>query len=366
MVIATAERVPGGRRRSERGRCGSRSARSARSIIRCADAEDVRAPRSSTVDAGRSATPIVDRVRRRAAAAAARPIDDHRSTADVSPPRDRGAGRPAAAQGVPEWLTRSTARRHRVEPALPLHVNGADHEVTRRVGRREPAVRAARAARAARQQGRVRAGRVRQLQRARRRRAGVQLPRARGAAQSARRSSPSRASRRSGRRRDVQQAFVDAGAVQCGFCTPGLIVAAHALLDRNADPTEFEIREELSGNVCRCTGYGRIIEAVQRVAVAADADVDDEQSTDASPRPSTSTGRLGDSPPRPTASPRCRARSPSPATCRPTGSCGARRCARRIPYARIVAHRRRRRRGASTASRRSSPPTTCRASRPTA
>ena len=66
---------------------------------------------------------------------------------------------------------------------------------------------------------------------------------------------------------DVQQAYVDAGAVQCGFCTPGLIMATHALLDANAAPTEYEIREELSGNVCRCTGYGRIIEAVQRVAV---------------------------------------------------------------------------------------------------
>lgn len=67
---------------------------------------------------------------------------------------------------------------------------------------------------------------------------------------------------------DVQQAFVDAGAVQCGFCTPGLIMAAHHLLEREPDPTELHIREELSGNICRCTGYGRIIEAVQRVAVA--------------------------------------------------------------------------------------------------
>ena len=67
---------------------------------------------------------------------------------------------------------------------------------------------------------------------------------------------------------DVQQAFVDAGAVQCGFCTPGLIVAVHDLLERSTDPSEVEIREELSGNVCRCTGYGRIIDAVQRVAVA--------------------------------------------------------------------------------------------------
>jgi len=67
---------------------------------------------------------------------------------------------------------------------------------------------------------------------------------------------------------DVQRAFVDAGAVQCGFCTPGLIMATHSLLELTPEPTELEIREELSGNICRCTGYGRIIEAVQRVAVA--------------------------------------------------------------------------------------------------
>ena len=67
---------------------------------------------------------------------------------------------------------------------------------------------------------------------------------------------------------DVQRAFVETGAVQCGFCTPGLIIAAHHLLDRQPEPTEMQIREELSGNVCRCTGYGRIIEAVQQVAVA--------------------------------------------------------------------------------------------------
>jgi carbon-monoxide dehydrogenase small subunit len=67
---------------------------------------------------------------------------------------------------------------------------------------------------------------------------------------------------------DVQQAFVDCGAVQCGFCTPGLIVSAHSLLERIPEPSELQIREELSGNICRCTGYGRIIEAVQRVSVA--------------------------------------------------------------------------------------------------
>jgi carbon-monoxide dehydrogenase small subunit len=67
---------------------------------------------------------------------------------------------------------------------------------------------------------------------------------------------------------DVQQAFVEFGAVQCGFCTPGLIMATHALLERTPHPSDTEIREELSGNICRCTGYGRIIEAVQRVAVS--------------------------------------------------------------------------------------------------
>jgi carbon-monoxide dehydrogenase small subunit len=67
---------------------------------------------------------------------------------------------------------------------------------------------------------------------------------------------------------DLQQVFVEAGAVQCGFCTPGLIMAAHDLLERIPTPTETQVREELAGNVCRCTGYGRIIDAVQQVAVA--------------------------------------------------------------------------------------------------
>jgi carbon-monoxide dehydrogenase small subunit len=71
---------------------------------------------------------------------------------------------------------------------------------------------------------------------------------------------------------DVQQAFVDFGAVQCGFCTPGLIMAVHDLLERTPDPGDTEIREELAGNICRCTGYGRIIDAVQQVAVARRSD----------------------------------------------------------------------------------------------
>jgi carbon-monoxide dehydrogenase small subunit len=64
----------------------------------------------------------------------------------------------------------------------------------------------------------------------------------------------------------LQEAFADSGAIQCGYCTPGMIISAKALLDRNPNPTEDEIREALSGNLCRCTGYGQIIEAVQIAA----------------------------------------------------------------------------------------------------
>ena len=64
---------------------------------------------------------------------------------------------------------------------------------------------------------------------------------------------------------DVQQAFIEEGGVQCGFCTPGLIVAVHHLLDKNPDPTELEVKESISGNICRCTGYGRIFAAVEAV-----------------------------------------------------------------------------------------------------
>ncbi|BBL80128.1 carbon-monoxide dehydrogenase small subunit [Rubrobacter xylanophilus] len=64
----------------------------------------------------------------------------------------------------------------------------------------------------------------------------------------------------------VQEAFVEAGAVQCGFCTPGLIVATHDLLFRNPHPTDAEIREALAGNLCRCTGYEKILDAVRLAA----------------------------------------------------------------------------------------------------
>ncbi len=64
----------------------------------------------------------------------------------------------------------------------------------------------------------------------------------------------------------IQQAFIDKGAVQCGFCTPGFIMSTKALLDKNPDPNEEEIKEGLAGNICRCTGYVQVIEAVKEAA----------------------------------------------------------------------------------------------------
>ncbi|WP_156726882.1 (2Fe-2S)-binding protein [Streptomyces apocyni] len=71
---------------------------------------------------------------------------------------------------------------------------------------------------------------------------------------------------RSGELAPIQQAFIDAGAVQCGFCTPGLLVAADDLLRRDSDPSDADIREALSGNLCRCTGYEKILDAVRLAA----------------------------------------------------------------------------------------------------
>jgi aerobic-type carbon monoxide dehydrogenase small subunit (CoxS/CutS family) len=63
----------------------------------------------------------------------------------------------------------------------------------------------------------------------------------------------------------LQQAFVDAGAIQCGFCTPGMVLTAHALLLKNPNPTREQIRKALQGNLCRCTGYQQIIDAIEMV-----------------------------------------------------------------------------------------------------
>lgn len=64
----------------------------------------------------------------------------------------------------------------------------------------------------------------------------------------------------------IQQAFVDKGAIQCGFCTPGMVLSAKGLLDKNPNPTEQEIRTAISGNLCRCTGYQKIVEAIKSVS----------------------------------------------------------------------------------------------------
>ena len=66
---------------------------------------------------------------------------------------------------------------------------------------------------------------------------------------------------------DVQESFITQGAVQCGFCTPGLVMAVHHLLEVNPSPSELEVKEAISGNICRCTGYGRIFAAVEEVVV---------------------------------------------------------------------------------------------------
>lgn len=68
-----------------------------------------------------------------------------------------------------------------------------------------------------------------------------------------------------GKLHPVQQAFVDKGGIQCGFCSPGMILTAKALLDKNPTPTETQIREAISGNLCRCTGYQKIVEAIASV-----------------------------------------------------------------------------------------------------
>lgn len=69
----------------------------------------------------------------------------------------------------------------------------------------------------------------------------------------------------------VQKTIIEKGGVQCGFCTPGMLISAKALLNRNPDPTEAEIKEALVGNLCRCTGYSRIIDAVKEAASAQQA-----------------------------------------------------------------------------------------------
>jgi aerobic-type carbon monoxide dehydrogenase small subunit (CoxS/CutS family) len=71
---------------------------------------------------------------------------------------------------------------------------------------------------------------------------------------------------RDGQLHPLQEKFIEVGAIQCGFCTPGMILTAKALLDRNPHPTEDEVRREIAGNFCRCTGYDKIVEAILAAA----------------------------------------------------------------------------------------------------
>ena len=79
-------------------------------------------------------------------------------------------------------------------------------------------------------------------------------------------SSPSRGWRSGGALHPIQQALVEHGGTQCGFCTPGIVLSAKALLDRNPSPSEADIRHAIAGNLCRCTGYGKIVEAIAAAA----------------------------------------------------------------------------------------------------
>ncbi|NUP53777.1 MAG: (2Fe-2S)-binding protein [Catenulispora sp.] len=88
----------------------------------------------------------------------------------------------------------------------------------------------------------------------------------------------------------VQRAFLACGAVQCGFCTPGLVVAVHDLVHRIEDPDEATIREALAGNLCRCTGYEKIIEAVRCAAAELRAELSEHSAPPGLPEPSESSG----------------------------------------------------------------------------
>jgi carbon-monoxide dehydrogenase small subunit len=91
----------------------------------------------------------------------------------------------------------------------------------------------------------------------------------------------------------VQQAFIEAGAVQCGFCTPGLLVAAHDLLARDADPADADVREALAGNLCRCTGYEKILDAVRLAASRLRESGDGHADRDGHADSGTGTGARG-------------------------------------------------------------------------
>ena len=303
------------------------------------------------------------------AAAAASPIDDHRATRGLPPPGHRGARPPAAAAGVRQRRRRTGIGVRPMSEHYSLHVNGAAHDVADAwLGESLLYVLRERlgllGAKGACEQGEcgscsvlvdgelvcsclvLAASAV-----------GLPIVTIEGLAEP-------------GAPTDVQRAFVDAGAVQCGFCTPGLVMAAHALLDRSPHRRVTEIREQLSGNICRCTGYGRLIAAVQQVAVDRTAERRREPvttSTDVAPhgsrdrrRPDRRTRRS-----RPTGSPRPRARFAFSSDLPIDGRLWGATLRSPHPYARIVSIDTSTALGDHRRARRSSPPTTCPARRPT-
>ena len=192
----------------------------------------------------------------------------------ASPERILAALDGHAPPGPPGVSTARGARRDGGDGAeaheLPRH--GQRRRVRgRRAGHAPPARRPARGARADRHQGGLRRGRVRRLHRAPRRRGRGRLP---GAHLPGGR--PRRAHRRGPRRHLARRAdpltaadgLPHAGGAQCGICTPGMLVAAQAFLDSGAEPTEPAIREAIAGNLCRCTGYTKIVEAIAMAAGA--------------------------------------------------------------------------------------------------
>ena len=259
-------------------------------------------------ESGKIITPSVAKQFAELAAGACNPIDDVRGTRRATA-ATRSASWPAARWAGPGSQYRGSAAaplEGSAHHARELHGQRPAAGSRRRVGGRVPAVRPARAHGPARLQERLRAGRVRLLHGPPRRRAGLLVPGRRrpgrgprgrhrrgpgGLRQAPRRTPtpaaaapPAPAAPRSttpsswqARPTDaqtgegaelspIQQAFIDAGAVQCGFCTPGLLVAADELLERNPRPSDADIREALSGNLCRCTGYEKILDAVRLAA----------------------------------------------------------------------------------------------------
>ena len=365
MVIAIAERVPR-RRPARRGRSASRSARSARRSCARAEAEALAARRGRLGRLGRA------RRRRRARSARWPPRRAARSTTTARPrPTDGRRSRCSPRRLLRRAFPTLTDAAHVAADATwtsstRCTSTATDREVARRVGRREPAVRAARAARPARQQGRVRAGRVRLVQRARRRRAGVPLPRARG-----QRGRPAdrhgRGPRRAGR--------ADRRAAGVRRRRRGAVRVLHARADRGraraarphprsrpssrsarSSPATSAAAPATGGSSTPCSGSPSRGGADGAMTIDVDAATRGRRRAPAG----SATARRA-----PTAIAKVQgsfAFSVRPR--RPTALCGARRCARRTRTHGSCASTCRRR-GGSPGSRRSSRPTTCRARRPT-